>query len=127
MSGLTPTSLAPATLPSATTTAAASRAATGSAASFESMLDAAGQRSQQIGEAGDQLVSTAFVLPLLSQLRDSPFKSEMFDGGQAEQIFGQQLDTILADRITSSANFGISDALVRQFDPAAASKVDLRG
>lgn len=66
-------------------------------------------------EAADQLVATAFILPLLEQARNDPFKSDMFHGGRGEDIFGQQLDVIFADGITKSAHFGISDALVRQF------------
>ncbi len=101
--------------------------------SFHAQLDAA-SRSDKLRDAGNQLVSTAFVLPLLTQMRDDPFKSEMFHGGRAEEIFGQQLDVILADRITQSSNFGIADALVKQFthpsaspDAGAASGVDLHG
>ena len=69
-------------------------------------------------ELADQLVSTAFVLPLLEQARQDPFKSELFHGGRGEEVFGQQLDVIMAERITASSNFGLADAIARQFGVA---------
>jgi Rod binding domain-containing protein len=108
--------------------AGADRAANRAASSFDQALEAATERREKLHDAADQLVATAFILPLLAQVRDDPFKGEMFHGGQAEQVFGQQLDVILADRITESSRFGISDAMVRRFEPGApASEVDLRG
>lgn len=50
-------------------------------------------------QAAQQFVSTALVLPLLKQMRSSPFKSDYLHGGQGEDAFGPQLDQILADRI----------------------------
>lgn len=87
------------------------------AAMIESAQSAPGR--DEVREAADQLVSTAFILPLLEQVRSDPFKSDLFHGGRGEEVFGQQLDVIFADNITQSANFGISDALVRQFQNAS--------
>ncbi len=87
-------------------------------------------KNEEMREAADQLVATAFILPMLEQVRHDPFKSDMFHGGKGEEVFGQQLDVIFADNITKSANFGISDALVRRFQPAATTpptQVNLRG
>lgn len=50
-------------------------------------------------EAAQQFVSTALVLPMLKQMRDTTFKSDLFHGGQGEDAFGPQLDQILSDRI----------------------------
>lgn len=83
--------------------------------------------------AANQLVATALVQPILAELRNSPFKSDLFDGGRAEEVFGQQLDTVLAERIASSAGFGASSALVAQLSggrhasAGAAGEVDLHG
>jgi Rod binding domain-containing protein len=82
---------------------------------FDQTLQQATSRTEQVEEAADQLVAAAFILPLLEQVRDDPFKSDMFHGGQAEEIFGQQLDVLLADRISASANFGLSESLAHQF------------
>lgn len=88
-----------------------------------------GRTPQDAKEAADELVSAAFILPILSQVRESPFKSDLLDGGRAEAAFGQQLDVILANNITESAQFGIGKALVQQLaGPGAATQgVDLRG
>ena len=79
-------------------------------------------------------MATAFILPLLEQVRNDPFKSDLFHGGKGEEVFGQQLDVIFAENITSSANFGLSQALVERFRQASPedtsnspSKVNLRG
>lgn len=87
-------------------------------------------KNDELRDAADQLVATAFILPMLEQARNDPFKSDMFHGGKGEEVFGQQLDVIFADNITKSANFGISDALVQRFQkPTSTSEpqVNLRG
>ena len=130
MSAFAPTSLAdtvPTTLVNEASLGALRRRPTAEAP-FADALEQAKHREDETREAADQLVATAFVLPLLQQVRDDPFKSDLFHGGQGEEIFGQQLDVLMAERITKSAGFGLSDALVRQFNPATASReVDLRG
>ena len=80
---------------------------------------AGGGQRPSLHDAADQLVATAFILPLLEQARQDPFKSDLFHGGRGEEVFGQQLDVIFADRITASANFGISDAIDKQFRQAS--------
>lgn len=126
MTSFDPTRLSPAANPALTPAAITPRSAAGP--SFEEAVAQADRKRGQLADAADQLVSTAFVLPLLSQVRDSPFKTEMFSGGRAEEAFGQQLDVILADRITASSNFGITQAMVRSFSPAHAQpEVDFRG
>lgn len=66
---------------------------------FASHLDKA---RRQAREASEQLVASTLLLPLLQQMRNDPFKTDMFHGGSAEDIFGAQLDTQLADRMAAS-------------------------
>jgi Rod binding domain-containing protein len=68
-------------------------------------------QQQKLRRASDQLVSSALLKPLFKQMRSSPFKVERFHGGQGEKAFMQQLHTVLADRISQSANFGLGDAI----------------
>lgn len=86
-------------------------------------------KREELKAAAEQLVSTAFIQPLLAQMRDDPFKVDMFHGGRGEQIFGQQLDTLISERVTSSANFPVVDSIVNSFMPAQQSgrEVDRRG
>lgn len=84
---------------------------------FARTLSQATRSDQDLRAAADQLVSTAFIRPLLAQARQDPFKSDLFHGGRGEEIFGEQLDGILADRITSAAGFSLTEAVVRHFRP----------
>ncbi|MFW5682230.1 MAG: hypothetical protein ACOC1G_04415 [Phycisphaeraceae bacterium] len=88
------------------------------------------QRDTQIRESAEKLVASTFVLPLLQQMRESPFETEMFAPGQGEKLFRQRLDTVLADRIAGSPGFPLVDTLVdrmkglagvRSAEPASAS------
>lgn len=117
--------------------------ASSSASSFDAVLNNASaaaashgrDRDQQLRHASEQLVSDAFIQPLLKQMRNSPFKVKMFHGGQAEQAFGQKLDTILSDRIVHSTNFPIVDAVYRSLSkhgvsasaPAAQGSIETHG
>lgn len=69
-------------------------------------------KQAELRQAAEQFVSSAFVLPLLAQMRDDPFRSDLFHGGQGEDAFQSQLDTILADRITRGARFPLVDTIV---------------
>lgn len=83
-------------------------------------------KETQAYEAAQSLVATTLIQPILSQIRDDPFRSALFHGGTAEDAFGAQLDTILADRITQASNFPIVDSIYnRTFAPR--SEVDTHG
>jgi len=78
-----------------------------------------------VRDAVEQLVSTTFVQPILSNLRNDPFKSYLFHGGLAEDMFGSQLDTLMSERITHASRFPIVDAIYDNFMKAVNSrKVD---
>ena len=69
------------------------------------------QKAQMLRKAAQQLVATTFIQPMLAKMRDDPFKSDLFHGGRTEEIFGEQLDTILSERIVAKADFSIVDAV----------------
>jgi len=81
--------------------------------SFDRQGEATGE-NEELRNAANQLVSVAFIKPLMAQMRQSPFKNDMFQGGQGETIFQEHLDTVLADRISSRSNFAIADAVYRK-------------
>jgi Rod binding domain-containing protein len=63
------------------------------------------------------LVAQTFYGQMLKQMRSSPFKSEMFDGGRGGQAFMSQLDQHLAERMSrSSAGERLARAIVRKFE-----------
>ncbi len=72
---------------------------------------AAEGKAKQLREVTAQFVATAFLMPMLKQVREDPFKTEMFHGGQGEKVFGAQLDQTLADRIAQSPAFPLVDRL----------------
>ena len=64
------------------------------------------EQREMLREKSRELVASAFLAPLFAQLRDSPWKTDRFNGGMAEDTFGQQLDTILADRMVGRMDGG---------------------
>ncbi len=90
-------------------------------------------RLDLLRKSSEQLVATTFVMPMLAQMRNDPFKSDLFHGGQMEEVFGQRLDTLLAERIVAKSDFSIVDAVYRsviQRSPAlsgSAKGVDTHG
>ena len=79
---------------------------------FDAVLQkAAGRQSERLRQVTAQFVSTAFLMPMLKQVREDPFRTPMFHGGQGEKVFGAQLDQTLADRIAGSPAFGLTDRL----------------
>ncbi len=78
-------------------------------------------RAKTLRKTAEQLVATTFIMPMLAKMREDPFKSDLFHGGQTEEVFGQRLDTVLAERIVSKADFSIVDAVYRSVAERAAS------
>ena len=69
------------------------------------------EHATDLRKAAEQLVATTFIQPMLAKMREDPFKNDLFHGGRTEEIFGEQLDTILSERIVSRADFSIVDAV----------------
>jgi hypothetical protein len=80
-------------------------------------------KAKALRKASEQLVATTFIQPMLSKLREDPFKTDMFHGGQTEEIFGQRLDTIMSERIVAKADFAIVDAVYRSIAKQAMQAV----
>lgn len=52
-----------------------------------------------VREAAALLTSELFFAPLLAEMRKLPFGKEIGHGGRGEEVFGEQLDTRIADVI----------------------------
>lgn len=63
-------------------------------------------------DAATRLVSSAFVMPVLASMHDSPFLEPPFAPTFAQKQFQPLLDRHLADRITGGANFPLVDVIV---------------
>lgn len=85
---------------------------------LESHNASSGQTPQpntdQVREAARSLVAISFIQPLLTEARQDPFRSEMFHGGFAEDAFGAQLDSIIAEQITKRADLPLVESVYRQ-------------
>lgn len=87
----------------------------------------------KVREAAQQFVASAFILPMLEQMRDDPLRSDLMHGGFAEDAWQSQLNTILADRITQHSNTPLVDAIEQQImktyaaREAGAKALDTRG
>ena len=95
----------------------------------QSLKSAANTDHAALAEAASQLVSSAFVLPVLSSLHDSPFrlKEGPFAASTAEKRFAPLLDQQFADRVTKAANFSLVRSIIDRFskkDPIANEELD---
>src|SRR5262245_30741484 len=68
----------------------------------------------ELTKQAQQLVGTTFFGTLLKQMRDDPFRSELFDGGRGGQVFGALYDQQLASRMSRGAGHKLVDAIVRK-------------
>lgn len=65
-------------------------------------------------------VSQAFFGTLLKQMRNSPFKSELFSGGRGGEAFGSLYDQQLADRMATGVGSKLVDSIVRRLEATKA-------
>jgi Rod binding domain-containing protein len=65
-------------------------------------------------------VSQTFFATLLKQMRDSPFKSDLMDGGRGGQAFASLYDQQLAQRMGHAAGSKLVNAIVRKIEANAA-------
>lgn len=79
-----------------------------------SSVNAGKTDAQRVRETVEQFVASAFLTPLLNEVRDQPLDSDLFHGGFAEDSFRQQLDTILADRMVAGGNFPLVDSIYQR-------------
>ena len=116
-------------------------AAASSGTSFRDLVDPkdfakdrpALSRSDQALQAARDAVAVNLIEPILAQSHQDPFKVDMFHGGQAETMFQQRMDQVLATRLTQRTNMPVVDAIYRKLmsrdargtTPAAAGGVNI--
>jgi len=65
-------------------------------------------------------VSQTFFGTLLKQMRQSPFKSEMFSGGRGGEAFSGLYDQQLAERMARGAGHKLVNSIVRKIEARGA-------
>ena|SRR5690348_6722458 len=73
-------------------------------------------RHDQLINQTQRLVSQTFYGTMLKQMRDSPFKSKIFDGGRGGEAFSSLLDQHLADRMSRGAGGKLVNSIVRHIE-----------
>jgi len=66
-------------------------------------------------------VAQTFFGTMLKQMRESPFKSELFSGGRGGQAFGSLYDQNLAERMASGAGKKLVNSIVHRIESRAAA------
>ena len=75
--------------------------------------------NDKIHETARKLVAQTFYGAMLKQMRESPFKSEIFSGGRGGQAFSSLLDQHLADHMSRSAGSKLVNAIARKLQAKA--------
>ncbi|MGA2581981.1 MAG: rod-binding protein [Tepidisphaeraceae bacterium] len=71
-------------------------------------------------------VAMSFFGPMLKELRQDPFRSKMFDGGEGGQVFGEMYDQELTQRLSGAVGSKLVNSLVRKIEAKQAyAKQDL--
>jgi Rod binding domain-containing protein len=65
-------------------------------------------------------VAQTFFATLLKQMRDSPFKSDLMDGGRGGQAFASLYDQQLAQRMSHAGGKKLVNSIVRKIEASAA-------
>jgi hypothetical protein len=74
----------------------------------------------ELEEQARILVSTTFFGTILKQMRESPFRSELWSGGRGGQAFGALYDQQIAERMARGAGQKLVRAIVRSFEARGA-------
>jgi Rod binding domain-containing protein len=76
----------------------------------------------QLVKQTEKWVSQTFYGTLLKQMRNDPFHSDLFDGGNGGKAFQQMFDQRLADHMSHGAGGKLVRAIVHKIESAQAAK-----
>ena len=74
---------------------------------------------QQLQTQANNLIGQTFFATLLKQMHDSPFKSELFDGGHGGEAFRGLYDQKLAQHMAQKAGTRLTRPIVKKYKAAA--------
>jgi|GEM_PF-2078790 len=86
--------------------APSSAAAAAATSSLGRLADSHGAAARR--HAAEQMVSQMFFVPLLAEMRKSPFGGEIGNGGRMEEAFSEQLDLRIADHVAAADTGGLT-------------------
>jgi Rod binding domain-containing protein len=73
--------------------------------------------ADKVRDRTEQWLSQTFFGQVLKQMRESPFRSELFEGGKGGRAYQSLFDQQLADRMSKSIGRSFVDVFVRQISP----------
>jgi Rod binding domain-containing protein len=77
-------------------------------------------KHDQLVAQTEKWVAQSFYGELLKQVRNNPFKSELFSGGRGGEAFGSMQDQQMAEHMTRGAGKKLVNAIVRQIEARTA-------
>jgi Rod binding domain-containing protein len=80
------------------------------------------QHDKLVDQAG-KWVAMSFFGPMLKQMRESPFHSDLFDGGQGGEAFGQMFDQELVQHMSGAVGKKLVNSMVRRMEANKAYKL----
>ena len=81
------------------------------------------QNADKITGQAQKWVAQTFFGTLLKHMHESPFRSELFDGGRGGQAFSSLYDQQMADRMAHAAGRKLVRGIVRQIEGRMRGKV----
>src|SRR5271157_1594124 len=76
----------------------------------------ASKRHAELVRQTQKWVSQAFYGNLLKQMRNSPFRSSIMDGGRGGEMFEEMFDQQIADRMSRGAPSKLVNAIVQKIE-----------
>jgi Rod binding domain-containing protein len=77
-------------------------------------------RHEKLVQETRKWVALSFFEPILKQMRDSPFRSNLLDGGSGGKAFESLYDQRLAERMASDASDSLVKSIVRRIEGSQA-------
>ncbi|MGH7176475.1 MAG: rod-binding protein [Tepidisphaeraceae bacterium] len=77
-------------------------------------------KQEELEKQAQLWVGQTFFGTLLKQMRQSPFRSEMFQGGRGGSAFGALYDQQMAQRMARGAGGKLARSIVRKLSPKSA-------
>jgi Rod binding domain-containing protein len=71
---------------------------------------------EKLVEQTRKWVATSFFAPIFKQMRESPFRSPLLDGGRGGEMFGTMYDQELAGRMTRGTSNKLVNSIVRRIE-----------
>lgn len=80
------------------------------------------KQHQELTKQAERLIAQTFFGALLKQMRNSPFKSELFSGGRGGEAFGSMYDERLAERMAHGAGRRLAASIVKHLEEKRGGK-----